>query len=187
MDKIDRSEMPPAQVGGPIDAVKGDHTAHPTVQDSKTRKAVKAGEFEEGDSNVEYRGPDATANIAQARAEAGLTKDGNLDPNFDGTQPKVLPDGDLVVVGMEDLKEAAAEFDGETVEQQEIDAGLEVADQDEVDDIDPEELAGKTISEISEAIGSMDAKQLKALEKAEKKGKQRAGVAELIERRRNEL
>lgn len=157
----------------PIDAVPGDHTAHQTVQRS---------------------------NEHRARAEAGLGADGNLKPDFDGTMPKITDnEGTLEAVTMQELKERAAEQDGQTVEEQEEAAGLNIADDDngrntvsdEAEDdgaeVNVEELAAMTIDQIKEQIEELDAKQLKQLEKAEEKGKKRVGVFEAIERRRSAL
>lgn len=49
------------------------------------------------------------------------------------------------------------------------------------------ELVAGTVAEVEESIATMDETGLKALEKAEKKGKARQGVADAIERRRAQL
>lgn len=132
MEKIDRSEMPPARVGGPIDLNKGDQSAHASVQRS---------------------------DVEQARIESGLGADGNLDPNFDGTQPKILADGTVAVVGMKDLKQASADFDGETVEEQEKRAAEGAANPDNDTDMpDPdaeeevEDDGNLTVAQLKEAL-----------------------------------
>lgn len=145
--------------------------------------------------------------IDLASVAAGIIK-----PGFDGTQPKITDtEGTLEVVPMEDLKQRSADADGMTVAEQE-DAAIaneqstnapdtidgqraadvareEVAAEDAEDDteVDPKALAELSIAQIGEQIGTLNKRQLNSLEKAEAKGKQRAGVAELIERRRAEL
>ncbi len=174
-DKIDRSELPPAEVGGPIDAMhgKGDQTAHRSLQSTKTRKEVDAQAEADASVNVEYRGTNPVANVKQAREEAGLGPDGNLKPDFDGTQPKVMPDGSLRVVGMEQLKEEVAAADGETVEEQEEAAGLDIndtdadeADEDEEEE-EVEEEGNMTVAELKDALTEAGIEYSSSARKAE--------------------
>lgn len=175
IDKVDRTELEPAKVGGPIGEVKeGDATAHPSMQSAKTKKELKAQEEADPSGvNVEFRGANAQANRDQARAEAMLPVDGNLDPNFEGTQPKLMEDGYLRVVPMQTLKEETAAADGETVEKQERDAGLVVGQsltplaveeakkeeeaEEETEEPEVEEDDGNmTVAELKEALDGAD-------------------------------
>lgn len=176
----EEAELAPAKVGGPIDenAGKGDHTAHETMQSAETKERVAA--------EAEQRGKDAEANVAMSRKEGGLGPDGALDPNFEGTQPKLMRDGTLQVIGMQDLKQAAADKDGETVAEQERAAGLEVGQS-----LTPqakeaekqEELLEETEEEVEEVEddGNMTVAELKeALDGAEIEYPSNARKADLL-------
>lgn len=124
---------------------------------------------------------------------------------------------ELTTASMDELKQADANLQGEDVEALEVKADLnnnatiddpalqdqapiDAADVTETDQapvdeieeedgnkVDPKALADMSIPQIEEQISSLNKRQLNSLEKAEAAGKQRSGVADLIERRRAEL
>ena len=100
----------------PIDAIAGDETAHPTVQQGKN----KVDQIElDGKNVVQVNGP------AESRDEQNIPKDGGLKENFDGTFPKVDSDG-AVYVGPsrdKDGNEVVAESESENAEEEEHEDG----------------------------------------------------------------